>query len=64
MVRPHGHVLGECGVVGDDGAGIAHRTEILAGIERNPLTRFMKSVRAEKQHVQPRAEISVEGLER
>ena len=34
VARQHGHVLGERRVIGDDGAGIAHRAEILAGIER------------------------------
>src|SRR6185312_12907655 len=33
MARQHGHVLGECCIAGDDGAGISHRTEILAGIK-------------------------------
>ena len=33
MARQHGHVLGERAVVGDDGAGVAHRAEILARIE-------------------------------
>ena len=34
MSRQHGHVLGQRAVIGDDGAGVAHRAQILAGIER------------------------------
>ena len=34
VARQHGHVLGQRVVIGHDGAGIAHRAEILARIER------------------------------
>ena len=34
VARQHGHMLGQRAVVGDNGAGIAHRAEILAGIKR------------------------------
>ena len=31
--REHAHAIGKLLVVGDDGAGVAHRAEILSGIE-------------------------------
>ena len=34
VTRQHGHALGQRAVVGDDGAGVAHRPQILARIER------------------------------
>ena len=34
MAGQHGHVLGQCAIIGNDRAGIAHRAQILAGIKR------------------------------
>jgi len=54
MARQHRHLLGQLTVIGDDGAGIAHRPEVLAGIRTNRW-RQCRTCRSAGRHSAPDA---------